>query len=257
MRLLSSLRSFLHKIIEGEFEVGRGYTGSGYLAYGGTLFEYNEDTGRFEFADFPVEWTWISTTKRVGKAKVAVPVGTILKHILFRKKGNIVKYYLATEEGFKEVDYEEEKKIWEKVGEHEIIAKCNRLEELGVEDCWLFYVRGVLSNYFRPTTDEGEAHMIAEMLKKAEGVLHEVKEKVKDLTGHEPLKLTFLPRDTLCAKLPYLGREEFKKLAQKYPYNSWLSCFEIPVKEVGQVAEELKRILSKRYYLLYSQKTEK
>jgi len=258
---LPELVKLLAKDVEGEFEVGRGYTGSGYLAYGGALFIYDRDRGRFEPARFPVEWTWISTGKRVGKARVRVPVGTLLKHILFRKRGTIVRYYLATEEGFRELEYEEERKTWRRAGEHEVVAKCNKLEDVGVEDCWLFYVRGPLSLYFSPTTDPSEAEDMARKLERVERVLHEVKERVRELTGHEPLKILFKRKlrvrtvdgrrvidrvPHICVKLPYLGREEFKRLAERYEYDWGDSCFMIPYKEFGGRAEELEEMVKKR-----------
>jgi len=235
------LQKIKEKLIEGKFEVGRGYTGSGRLGYGGALYVYNKETGEFEYSEYPVKWTWISKLKRVGEAIVRVPVGTIIKHVLFRRKGRKVAYYLATEEGFKKIPYETKTKVIEKVGEHEIIARCNELQELGVEDCWLFYVKGSLSPVLQPSFESEIVEEWKSKLEKAERILDSIRAKLTKLTGYEPVKF-WVRRHSVCVKLPFLGKEEFKKMVKKYQYDYSYSCFEIPSKNFVDEFKKLRDI---------------
>ncbi len=234
------------KMVEGEFEVGRGYTGSGYLAYGGVLFIWNEKEKRFERASFPVEWTWISGTKMVGKAKVRVPVGTVIKHILFRKGGSITTYYLATEEGFQPLDFKTVRESMCRTDDHEVVAKCNVLGRLGIKDCYVYYVKGPLSHHFKPMFEPEKAEILCQRLEDMQPTLDRVKgwvrEKVKKLTGYEPAAITGIGERSIFLKLPYLGREEFKKVVLKFhSYDPFLSEFRLVVDD-PKILEEMKKL---------------
>ena len=231
--MLGLIKNLLAKIIEGEFEIGKGLTGSGYLAYGGTLFRYNPETGKWEnYQAEEVEWTWISKKKRVGKAKVKVPVGTLLKHVLFRKGGNVTKYYLATEEGFKEIPYKEEK---ETVGDWELVKmfkKCKVLEDVGVEDC-VYYVVPRSRTYHglavAMTSDEEEATEWMDKLSGVKKILEDIKDSIAEKVGVRPVSIVYMSVvrgiGKVCAKLPYLGKEKFKEIASKYEYDYYDKCF--------------------------------
>lgn len=253
---MASFLRFKHEVVEGEFEIGKGYTGSGYFAYGGALFVWDPERERFVSLDEikdkiqeTVSWEWISKGKRVGTATVRAPVGTILKHVLFRKKGNVVDYYVATEEGFKPVNYEERvDNIYEvpEVGNTRVTAKCNELEDLGVEDC-LYYVVSFKS-VRASSNDKSKVEKWVEKVKEFEKEFDRLKEIIKEKIGIEPVGVKnmsinkALNEYKVCVKFPYLGKEKFKEISKEYPYDYYDKCFWVSDTQIGEirgVAEKL------------------
>ncbi|RLG50034.1 MAG: hypothetical protein DRN90_00225 [Thermoproteota archaeon] len=244
---------YLQKIVEGRFKVGRGHGG-------GAIFQYNPDTGEFERTKFPVEWSR-SGRGWTGEALVKVPEGTLLKYVKFEVPNPTTHYYIATSEGFKEVGYDTILKEIAKVDGSTVIAKCRQLKDLGVDDCYLYYVKGFFSDFFTPEY-RGSKRRIENWVKALEmlrDIEKKIKSRVKELTGVEPVKLVrggshimealrpdHISKASICVKFPYLGTDKFKELARKFRYNYAYSCFEIPASALG---EDLAKEIAETIYL--------
>jgi len=253
----------LRGVVEAEFEVGRPLK----ERVGGTLFAWNPEKREFEWLKAPVEWVEMSRRGVLGKAKVSVPEGSVLKYVRYTRGGTATEYYLATPEGLKPVEAEVAKRVVREFDGIQLAARCNVLKGVeGVEDC-LYYVSGLgtpvgagAAAYFKPTWSREEAESYIPRLELLGEALREIRERVKGAAGVEPTRLVDVefPLETrqarrpgsVCLSFPFLGREKFREIAGRFKYDDIDKCFWVPEEVVGSdVFEKLKKALLKTAYL--------
>jgi len=251
----------LLEVVKAEFEVGRDR---------GSVFVWNPEKGEFEFLEAErVRWERYARRGEAGVGEFSLPEGAVVKYVKYvRGLPPDVEYYLAEPGGLRRLRYREVTRTEADFEGIKIMVSCNVPEGVeGVEDC-VYYIAGYGDPLTRaipgplnlPTrwTSREETRRVAETLSRLAEAWRDVKERVRQAVGAEPVRLVdFEPefvdeaervvvRGGVCVKLPYLGREKFREVAARFEYDDLRSCFWFRSDVIGRDAiEKLSRVISR------------
>jgi len=189
-----------------EFDVGVGCTGSGYPIRYSVWFRFPGEKGfRDSFGLGSVDWTWVSSRKTLGKLKVDLPEGTIVKQYTLYRKNPEWTFKVVKDGKLEEIPVEEKDEVIGKIGNHEVVARYFVNPEYNIKEFKVGFVKGPLGNKFAPRFTLEETRKLLEELKKT--------------VGHQEARywagFIQIEGDT------YPIREKLKRLGFKYGFGEW------------------------------------